>query len=342
MTRRIIVTGGAGFIGSNFIRYWLNKYPNDFIINLDLLTYAGNLNNLSDVTKKYQNNYKFIKGDICNYELIENIIKTFEIDTIINFAAESHNSLAILNPSVFFKTNLLGTQTLLEAARKNDVSRFHHISTCEVYGDLPLDSPKKFSEISMYKPNTPYNASKAAADLAVRSYFKTFGLSVTISNCVNNYGPYQFPEKLIPLFVTNLLDNQKIPLYRNSQNKREWVHVLDHCRAIDFILQKGKIGETYNVGTGIEKSVEEITSIILQILNKPDSMKEYVEDRPGHDRRYLLDSTKIMTELGWQPDTEFEQGMKDTIQWYKQNRSWWKSLKERLQVKETAWGETSK
>lgn len=333
--KKLLVTGGAGFIGSNFIRYWLNKYPEDKILNLDLLTYAGNLDNLVDLKENL--NYQFVKGDICNFELVDFLVKEFQPDFIINFAAESHNSLAILNPTAFFKTNLLGTQNLLEVARKNNVKRFHHISTCEVYGDLSLDSPEKFTEQTPYNPNTPYNASKAAADMAVRVYYKTFNLPVTISNCCNNYGPYQFPEKLIPLFISNLLDNKKIPLYKSSQNKREWIHVLDHCKAIDLILNKGKIGDTYNVGTEVEKSVEEITDIILKSLNHPESMKEYVPDRPSHDRRYLLDSSKIMLELGWKPEIDMEQGMKDTIMWYKDNPSWWKPLKQKKIVDETKW-----
>ncbi len=333
---RLIVTGGAGFIGSNFIRYWINRYPEDEIVNLDILTYAGNLDNLKDLEENP--NYRFAKGDISDFDFVDNLIKEFRPDCIVNFAAESHNSWAILNPTIFFKTNLLGTQTLLEACRKNKVPRFHHISTCEVYGDLPLDSEEKFTEDSPLRANTPYNASKACADLAVLAYFKTFKTPVTISNCGNNYGPYQFPEKLIPLFVSNLLDNKKVPLYKQSQNKREWIHVLDHCKAIDLILKKGKIGETYNVGTEVEKSVEEITDIILKALNQPESMKEYVEDRPGHDRRYLLDSSKIMNELGWKPEIPFEQGMQETIEWYENNRQWWEPLKEKKLIQEDKWG----
>ena len=336
---KLIVTGGAGFIGSNFIRYWLEKYPQDHILNLDALTYAGNLANLSDVEKKYSTEYKFVKGDITDFDLVDRVVKEFKPDVIVNFAAESHNSWAILNPTIFFRTNLMGTQTLLEAARKNKVPRFHHISTCEVYGDLPLDSNEKFTENSPYRPRTPYNASKAASDLAVRAYFETFELPVTISNCSNNYGPYQFPEKLIPLFATNLLDNVSVPVYKSSQNRREWLHVLDHCRAIDLVLNKGNIGETYNVGSGIEKSVEEITELLLKELQKSDSMKNYVQDRPGHDRRYLLDSSKIKKELGWKPEISFEDGLRPTIQWYKDNRSWWEALKKKAELSETSWGD---
>ncbi len=336
--RKLLVTGGAGFIGSNFIRYWLNKYPSSKILNLDLLTYAGNLENLSDVSENP--NYEFVKGDICNFELVDFLVKEFKPDFIVNFAAESHNSLAILNPTAFFRTNLLGTQTLLEAARKNNVKRTHLISTCEVYGDLPLDSTEKFKETSPYNPNTPYNASKAAADMAVKAYFRTFNLPATISNCGNNYGPYQFPEKLIPLFITNLLEGKKVPLYKSSSNKREWIHVIDHCKAIDLILHNGKPGETYNIGTGVEKSIEEITEIILKSLNQPESMKEYVPDRPSHDRRYLLDSSKIMSELGWKPEIDFHQGLKETIEWYKNNKSWWEPLRQKKIIDETKWKNT--
>lgn len=336
---KLLVTGGAGFIGSNFIRYWLKKYPEDKIINLDKLTYAGNLENLKDIENNP--NYKFVKGDICNFSFVNNLVKKFSPEVIVNFAAESHNSWAIINPTVFFKTNVLGTQTLLEVARQNKVPRFHHISTCEVYGDLALDSKEKFTENSPYRPKTPYNASKAASDLAVRAYFITYQLPVTISNCSNNYGPYQFPEKLIPLFVTNLLDGLKVPLYKSSQNRREWLFVEDHCRAIDLIIKKGRIGETYNVGSGVEKSVEEITDIILKELRMPQSMKTYVEDRPSHDRRYLLDCSKIRRELGWRPQVKFEEGIKFTINWYRKNRKWWEPLKKKLNISETNWGKRS-
>ncbi|MFA6307582.1 MAG: dTDP-glucose 4,6-dehydratase [Patescibacteria group bacterium] len=333
----LLVTGGAGFIGSNFIHYILDKYPDYKIVNLDILTYAGNLNNLKEIANNP--NYVFVKGDICDYDLVDKIVKENKINIIINFAAESHNSWAIVNPSIFFKTNVLGTQNLLEVARKNNGIRFHHISTCEVYGDLALDSDEKFTENSPFLPRTPYNASKAASDLAVRVYFDTFKLPVTISNCSNNYGPYQYPEKLISLFTTNLLDDKKVPIYKNSQNRREWLHVLDHCRAIDLIIHKGKIGEIYNIGSGIEQSVEQITDFILKELGKSDSMKEIVQDRPGHDRRYLLDSSKIKKELGWKPEIDFEQGLKETIAWYKNNRAWWEPLKEKNILAEAEWGD---
>lgn len=334
---KLLITGGAGFIGSNFIRYWFENYPKDYIVNLDALTEAGNLANLSDVAEKYPENYKFIKGDICDFKLVNSLVRDFKFDVIVNFAAETHNSRSILTPTKFFMTNVIGTQTLLEVVRKNKIPRFHHISTCEVYGDLPINSKKKFTETSPYRPRTPYSASKAASDLAVRAYYETFRLPVTISNCCNNYGPYQFPEKLIPLFVTNLLDNKPIPLYKHSQNRREWLHVSDHCVAIDLILKRGKIGTTYNVGSGIEKSIEEITEIILKELHKPVTMKLYVEDRPGHDRRYLLDSSKIRKELNWEPKISFKDGIHETIQWYKNNRSWWEPLKQRVTLDETNW-----
>ncbi len=332
---KLLVTGGLGFIGSNFIRYIFNKYPNYQVTNLDKVTYCGNQENLRDIEKSH--NYHFVNGDICNFELVNSLLKKIKPDAIVNFAAESHNSNAAANPGIFFETNVLGTQRLLEAARKNKVPRFHHVSTCEVYGQLALDGQEAFTEDSPYKPRTPYNASKASSDHAVRAYFETFNLPVTISNCGNNYGPFQFPEKLIPLFTTNAIENIPLPIYRQSQNKREWIHVLDHCRAIDLILQKGKIGETYNIGTGIEKSVEEITEIILATLGKPDSLKKYVEDRPGHDTRYLLNSSKINRELGWFPEIDFNSGIVETIKWYVKNREWWEPLKKRLQVQEEKW-----
>lgn len=334
---KIFVTGGAGFIGSNFIRYWLNKYPQDLVLNYDLLTYAGNLENLKDIKEKYQDNYIFIKGDINNYDLVYHLFEYYKPDYIVNFAAESHNSRAIVNPELFFQTNVLGTQTLLHASYKAKIKRFHHISTCEVYGDLSLDSNEKFTEQSPYRPRTPYNASKASADMAVRAYFETFKLPITISNCANNYGPYQFPEKIIPFFTIRLMNKQKMTLYKSSKNKREWIHVLDHCEAIDVILKKGKIGETYNIGTEIEKDIETIANLLLDIFELDESYKMYVPDRPGHDRRYLLDSTKIRTSLNWKPKISFEQGFKDTVLWYKENEWWWRPLLQKLQINEEKW-----
>ena len=325
---KLLVTGGAGFIGCNFIHYWLHHYPNDSIINIDLLTYAGNLNNLADVGETHPDRYAFVHGDIGDYDCVDALIAERRPDVIVNFAAESHNSRAVLNPRLFFETNLMGTQMLLELARKYKVSRFHHISTCEVYGDLALDSPIEFTEYHPYRPRTPYNASKAAADHAVRAYFETFHLPVTISNCSNNYGAYQHPEKVIPLFTTRALDDKPLPLYRNSLNRREWLAVSDHCRAIDLIIRKGKVGETYNIGSGLEQSVEDIADGVLAALGKPQSLKTYVPDRPGHDRRYLLDSSKIRRELGWEPQTDFQSGLRETTQWYAENREWWTEILE--------------
>jgi len=333
----IFVTGGAGFIGSNFVRYWLNTYPDDQLVNYDLLTYAGNLENLQDVEKQFADRYTFIQGDIGNYQLARYLLEIHRPDWVVNFAAESHNSRAVLQPQVFFQTNVLGTQQILQAAVDAGVPRFHHISTCEVYGDLPLDSNERFSEESPYRPRTPYNASKAGADMAVRAYHWTFGLPTTISNCSNNYGPYQFPEKLIPHFIIRLINGQKMPLYASSQNRREWLHVLDHCRAIDLILKEGRVGETYNIGSGLELDVEAIADRLLAAFGLDESYKQYVPDRPGHDRRYLLDSSKINRELGWEPRVSFDEGFMETIQWYRDNPDWWKPLLKRLQVNEEAW-----
>jgi dTDP-glucose 4,6-dehydratase len=333
----IFITGGAGFIGSNFIRYWLVQNPDDFIINYDLLTYAGNLENLTDVAEQHHERYLFVRGDIANYQLARHLFEHYQPDWIVNFAAESHNSRAVINPEIFYQTNVLGTQRLLQAALDAGVPRFHHISTCEVYGDLSLDSPERFREDSPYRPRTPYNASKAAADLAVRAYHETFGLPVTISNCCNNYGPYQFPEKLIPYFTIRLIQGQKMPLYKSSRNRREWIHVLDHCRAIEQILRRGRIGETYNVGTGLELDIETVADKLLAAFGLDASYKTYVEDRPGHDRRYLLDSSKIEQELGWKPEINFDQGFRDTLDWYQRQPEWWQPLLRRLAINEEAW-----
>ncbi|HUX88578.1 MAG TPA: dTDP-glucose 4,6-dehydratase [Chloroflexota bacterium] len=335
--RHLLVTGGAGFIGSNFVRYWLGRHPDDLVVNLDLLTYAGNLANLADLPRDQESRYRFVRGDIRNQELVEHILEEFKIDVIVNFAAESHNSRAVLDPALFLRTNVLGAQSLLEASRRRGIARFHHVSTCEIYGDLALDSPESFHEDTPYRPRTPYNASKAATDHVVRSYFETFHVPITISVCANNYGPYQFPEKVIPLFTTNALQGKPLPLYRHSQNRREWIHAVDHCSGIERILDAGRVGETYHVGTGVEKSVEEIADGILGVLNLPSSLKTYVEDRPGHDRRYLLDSSKIRRELGWEPTVPFEEGLPETIRWYQANAAWWQPLLERASVEETRW-----
>jgi dTDP-glucose 4,6-dehydratase len=333
----LIVTGGAGFIGSNFIRYWLEAHPDDRVANFDLLTYAGNRESLGDLEDTHKDRYRFVQGDIANSDDVNKVIKEESPSVIVNFAAESHNSRAVIDPGSFFHTNVLGTQTLLQACVDNDVPHFHHISTCEVYGDLPVDSPDKFTEESPYLPRTPYNASKAGGDLACRSYSETFGLPITISNCCNNYGPYQFPEKVIPHFAVKALGDEPLPLYKSSHHKREWLHVIDHCKAIDVILERGKPGETYNVGSGREADVEEIADLVLSTLGKDAGLKTYVEDRPGHDRRYLLDSSKIERELGWKAETPFESGMQETIEWYRENEGWWKPLLERLDVQESAW-----
>lgn len=330
---RLLVTGGAGFIGSNFVHYWLEHHPDDHVVAYDLLTYAGNRDNLAAV----EDRIVFVHGDICDRELAESTLREHEIDVVVNFAAESHNSLAVVDPTRFFRTNVLGTQTLLDASRAAGIERFHHVSTCEVYGDLDLDTDEVFTEESPYRPRTPYNASKAGADHAVRAYFETFGLAVTITNCSNNYGPFQFPEKVIPLFTTNALDDEPLPMYASTQNKREWLHVLDHCEAIDLVLEDGRPGETYNVGSGVEATIEEIADRVLELTGKPASLKKIVPDRPGHDRRYLLDASKIRDELGWAPSHGWEEGLAETVAWYEAMRDWWEPLKARAPVEETAW-----
>jgi dTDP-glucose 4,6-dehydratase len=330
---RLLVTGGAGFIGSNFVHYWLERYPDDHLVVYDLLTYAGNRANLAGV----EDRIVFVHADICDREAAEQTLRSERVDVVVNFAAESHNSLAVVDPTLFFRTNVLGTQTLLDASRSTGVERLHHVSTCEVYGDLPLDSDEVFTEESPYRPRTPYNASKAGADHAVRAYFETYGLPVTITNCSNNYGAYQFPEKVIPLFATNALDDVPLPLYASTRNRREWLHVLDHCSAIDLVLRGGREGETYNVGSGLEASIEEIADLVLDRTGKPASLKRIVPDRPGHDRRYLLDSTKIRSELGWEPRHGWLDGLSETVAWYRDNRDWWEPLKKRAPIEETAW-----
>ncbi len=325
---KILVTGGAGFIGSNFIRYMLRTYPVYDIINLDVLTYAGNLENLQDVAPAdasgTHRHHRFVKGAIDNVPLVDSIVAS-GIDAIINFAAESHVDRSIDHAGIFIKTNVLGAQVLLDAALRHKVQRFVQISTDEVYGSLGPTG--KFVETTPLSPNSPYSASKASADLLVRSYFETFKLPILITRCSNNYGPYQFPEKLIPLFITNALSDQQLPLYGDGLNVRDWIYVEDHCAAIDLVLHKGKPGEIYNIGGNCEKANIEITRIILQELNKPESLIRYVKDRPGHDRRYAIDCTKICQELGWSQNFDFKTGMKKTIDWYLDNRSWWSRVK---------------
>jgi len=318
---RLLITGGAGFIGSNFIHYILNKYPDYEIINLDLLTYAGNLENLKILDKN--KNYQFIKGDIVDKKLVSDIAKN--VDVIVNFAAETHVDRSILSPADFIRTNVLGTQVLLEVAKEYSL-RFHHVSTDEVFGDLdPSDPP--FNEKTPYNPSSPYSASKAAADHLVRSYVRTYELKATISNCSNNYGPYQFPEKLHALFITNLMEGKKVPVYGDGLQTRDWLYVADHCRAIDLIIHQGKIGETYCVGGGAEKTNLEITKKILELMGESNDKIEYIKDRPGHDRRYAIDYTKIKNELGWEPQISFAEGMKKTVEWYQKNVKWWQKIK---------------
>jgi dTDP-glucose 4,6-dehydratase len=332
---RLLVTGGAGFIGSNFARHWHRAHPGDCIVVLDALTYAGNRDSLADLEDSGA--ISFVRGDIGDQPLVEETLESNAVEVVVNFAAESHNSLAVLDPARFFRTNVLGTQALCDAARKVGVERFHHISTCEVYGDLALDSDDSFDEETPYRPRTPYNASKAGSDHVVRSYGETFGLPITITNCCNNYGPYQFPEKVIPLFCTRALSDEPLPLYESTENRREWLHVEDHCRAVEAVLERGRVGETYHVGSGREASITEIADAVLAATGLPESMKQIVPDRPGHDRRYLLDSTKIRTELGWQPRIPFEEGLAATIAWYRTNRAWWEPLIGRSPVIETSW-----
>lgn len=330
---RLLVTGAAGFIGSNFVRYWLDAHPGDHLVAYDLLTYAGNRANLEGL----EGTIRFVQGDIADEELALRLLQEEAIETIVNFAAESHNSLAVVDPGRFFQTNVIGTQRLLEASRQVGLARFHHVSTCEVYGDLPLEGGEAFTEETPYRPRTPYNASKAAADHAVRAYFETYGLPITITNCSNNYGPFQFPEKVIPLFVVSALDDEPLPMYASTENRREWLHVEDHCTAIDRVLADGREGETYNVGSSFEASIEEIADRVLALLDKPAELKTIVPDRPGHDRRYLLDASKISRELGWSPRRVFDEGLAETVEWYAENRSWWEPLKRRAPVRETSW-----
>ena len=333
---RILVTGGCGFIGSNFIRYMLKKYDDYRIINLDKLTYAGNLENLKEfhqTTEIEAAGYQFIRGDICDASLVDRILAgsashgpdSSQVEAIINFAAESHVDRSIEGPAVFFKTNILGTQVLLDAARKHNVKRYIQISTDEVYGSLGKKG--YFTETTPLAPNSPYSASKAGADLLVRSYYQTFCTPVVITRCSNNYGPYQFPEKLIPLMITNALADSSLPVYGDGLYTRDWVHTEDHSRAIDAVLHQGKDGQVYNIGGNCERTNLEVINTILEYLDKPETLIKFVSDRPGHDRRYAVDSSKITRELGWVPRYEFEEGMKITIKWYLDNKEWWEKIK---------------
>jgi dTDP-glucose 4,6-dehydratase len=320
--KSILITGGAGFIGSNFINYLLNKINAYQIINLDKLTYAGNIQNLSGIAD--YPNYIFIKGDIVNEELVRNIFERYEINYVINFAAESHVDRSILSSEIFYRTNVIGTNVLLESTKKYGVEKFIQISTDEVYGSLGHEG--KFSETNQLRPNSPYAASKAAADLMVLAYHHTFKVPVIITRCSNNYGPYQFPEKLIPLMIINSINNKKLPVYGDGLNVRDWVYVLDHCKAIELVLENGNIGEIYNIGANCEKKNIDIVKLILKELDKPEELIEFVKDRPGHDRRYAINSAKIKMDLGWEPHYSFEEAIYDTVKWYINNEKWWSEI----------------
>ncbi len=322
---KILVTGGAGFIGGNFVHYMLKKYPNYEIVCLDKLTYAGNLSTLDAVMDNP--NFTFCKGDIADSEFVDKLFAEHKFDIVVNFAAESHVDRSIENPQIFLITNIIGTQVLMDACRKYGNIRYHQVSTDEVYGDLPLDRPDLFfKEDTPIHTSSPYSSSKAGADLLVLAYYRTFGLPVTVSRCSNNYGPYHFPEKLIPLMISRALANESLPVYGNGLNVRDWLYVEDHCRAIDLIIHKGKIGEVYNVGGHNEKSNIDIVKTILKLLDKSEDLITFVEDRKGHDMRYAIDPTKIHNDLGWLPETKFEDGIKKTIDWYLNNKKWWKDI----------------
>ena len=322
---KIIVTGGAGFIGSNFVFHMLNKHPDYDIICLDKLTYAGNLSTLASVMDNPH--FKFVKLDICDRESVYKLFEEEHPDIVVNFAAESHVDRSIENPEIFLQTNIIGTATLMDACRKYGIKRYHQVSTDEVYGDLPLDRPDLFfTENTPIHTSSPYSSSKAGADLLVLAYHRTYGLPVTISRCSNSYGPYHFPEKLIPLMIINALHDKPLPVYGEGKNVRDWLYVEDHCKAIDLIIHKGKVGEVYNVGGHNEKTNIEIVKIICKELGKPESLITHVEDRKGHDMRYAIDPTKIHNELGWLPETKFEDGIKKTIKWYLDNKEWWESI----------------
>lgn len=318
---KILVTGGAGFIGSNFINYMVRNYPNYQIINLDALTYAGNLENLKKSEGK--DNYRFVKGDITDQELVNSLFED-GLDIVVNFAAESHVDRSITNPGIFIQTNIQGTQVLLDAARKHNVKKYVQVSTDEVYGSLGAEG--YFTEETPLAPNSPYSASKAGADLLVLAYHETYGLPVNITRCSNNYGPFHFPEKLIPLMIINALNDKPLPVYGDGLNVRDWLHVEDHCRAIDLVLHNGHDGEVYNVGGHNEKTNIEVVKEILKQVGKPESLIKYVDDRLGHDRRYAIDPTKLQTELGWEPKYTFESGLKDTVNWYLENQCWWENI----------------
>lgn len=322
---KILVTGGAGFIGSNFVYYELDNYPNDEVICLDKLTYAGNLETLEVAMKNPK--FKFVKGDIADRAFVDELFASEKPDVVVNFAAESHVDRSIENPEIFLQTNVIGTSVLMDACRKYGNIRYHQVSTDEVYGDLPLDRPDLFfTETTPLHTSSPYSASKASADLLVQAYYRTYKLPVTISRCSNNYGPYHFPEKLIPLMIANALNDKKLPVYGKGENVRDWLYVEDHCSAIDLIIRKGKIGEVYNIGGHNERTNLEVVKTIIRELGKSEDLIEFVTDRPGHDRRYAIDPTKIHNELGWLPATKFDDGIKKTIDWYLTHKSWWEKI----------------
>ena len=322
---KILVTGGAGFIGSNFVYYELDNYPNDEVICLDKLTYAGNLETLEVAMKNPK--FKFVKGDIADRAFVDELFASEKPDVVVNFAAESHVDRSIKNPEIFLQTNVIGTSVLMDACRKYGNIRYHQVSTDEVYGDLPLDRPDLFfTETTRLHTSSPYSASKASADLLVQAYHRTYNLPTTISRCSNNYGPYHFPEKLIPLMIANALNNKKLPVYGKGENVRDWLYVEDHCSAIDLIIRKGKIGEVYNIGGHNERTNLEVVKTIIKELGKSEDLIEFVTDRPGHDRRYAIDPTKIHNELGWLPATKFDDGIKKTIDWYLTHKSWWEKI----------------
>lgn len=322
---KILVTGGAGFIGSNFVYYELDNYPNDEVICLDKLTYAGNLETLEVAMKNPK--FKFVKGDIADRAFVDELFASEKPDVVVNFAAESHVDRSIENPEIFLQTNVIGTSVLMDACRKYGNIRYHQVSTDEVYGDLPLDRPDLFfTETTPLHTSSPYSASKASADLLVQAYYRTYKLPVTISRCSNNYGPYHFPEKLIPLMIANTLNDKKLPVYGKGENVRDWLYVEDHCSAIDLIIRKGKIGEVYNIGGHNERTNLEVVKTIIKELGKSEDLIEFVTDRPGHDRRYAIDPTKIHNELGWLPATKFDDGIKKTIDWYLTHKSWWEKI----------------
>lgn len=323
---KYLVTGGAGFIGSNYMHYVVNKYPDDIFVCLDALTYAGNYNNIKCLEEK--NNFKFVKGDIRDESLINKLFDEEQFDVVINFAAESHVDNSIKNPGIFVDTNIMGTRVLLDASRKHGIKRYHQVSTDEVYGDLPLDRPDlKFTEETPIHTSSPYSSSKAGADLFVMAYYRTYGLPVTISRCSNNYGPYQFPEKLIPIVISKALNNENIPVYGKGENVRDWIHVIDHNIGVDLIVRNGKVGEVYNLGGHSERTNLEVVKTILKQMGKSEDLITYVTDRPGHDLRYAIDSTKVERELGWNRTYNFEDGIKETVDWYLNNKEWIEDIK---------------